>query len=269
MNDEPNEIIKTKLTRDLKKLAQTLTLKEVRCMVDFFTIAQKDRIRADNQVRAMQAEPHAVLDWAAGTARDYENQMKSVLNCFAQAHPLGQWLLQIYGIGPIFTAGLLAHIDITKCPTVGHIWAFAGLDPTRRWLKGEKRPHNAALKRLCFLIGKSFVKTSGRPASLYGRLYLERKAYEAPKIEAGDYSAQAQAILEARPTHKQKTIYAAGKLPPGHLDMRAMRYTVKLFLSHLHEAWYRWHYKQPPPKPFALAHLEHGHYIPPEVPFPF
>src|SRR5581483_161544 len=29
------------------------------------------------------------------------------------------------------------HIDIEKAPTAGHIWRFAGLDPTLRWLGRE------------------------------------------------------------------------------------------------------------------------------------
>jgi hypothetical protein len=44
---------------------------------------------------------------------------------------------------------LLARIDIVKAPTAGHIWRYAGLDPTVRWNKGEKRPWNAGLKVLC------------------------------------------------------------------------------------------------------------------------
>jgi hypothetical protein len=35
-------------------------------------------------------------------------------------------------------AGLLAHIDITKAPTAGSIWRYAGLDPSIEWLGREK-----------------------------------------------------------------------------------------------------------------------------------
>ena len=41
------------------------------------------------------------------------------------------------GIGPVIAAGLLANIDIKQAPTVGHIWRFAGLDPTNKWI-GKK-----------------------------------------------------------------------------------------------------------------------------------
>ena len=55
------------------------------------------------------------------------------------------------------SAGLMANIDITKVQTAGQIQAFAGLDPTREWNKGEKRPYNARLKALCWKIGQCFI----------------------------------------------------------------------------------------------------------------
>jgi hypothetical protein len=47
------------------------------------------------------------------------------------------------------------------------------------------------------------------------------------------------------------------------LHARAKRYAVKLFLAHLHEVWYREHYKTAPPIPYPIAHLGHAHYIAP------
>ena len=52
-------------------------------------------------------------------------------------------------------------------------------------------------------------------------------------------------------------------LPPGHINERCKRYSVKIFISHLHEYWYWLHYKEPPPKPFAIAILGHAHKIEP------
>jgi hypothetical protein len=67
-----------------------------------------------------------------------EKNIRSALGVYAAANPVGQWSLSILGIGPVMSAGLLAHIDIEKAPTVGHIWRFAGLDPTREWLGTKK-----------------------------------------------------------------------------------------------------------------------------------
>ena len=91
----------------------------------------------------------------------------------------------------MIAAGLEAHIDITRAPTVGHIWRYAGLDPTCEWRKGEKRPWNASLKTLCWKIGESFVKVSGKEKSLYGRLWKERKELEEKRNAAGEFADQA------------------------------------------------------------------------------
>ena len=142
-----------------------------------------------------------------------------------------------HGIGPVIAAGLLAHIDIHKAPTVGNIWSFAGLNPDQKWEKGQKRPWNADLKTLCFKISDSFVKTSNSTKSFYGPIYRSRKVYETQKNELGEYAdAAAQVLATKRITEPAtKKTYESGKLPLGHVDMRARRYAVKFFLSHLHD----------------------------------
>jgi hypothetical protein len=57
--------------------------------------------------------------------------------------------------------------------------------------------------------------------------------------------------------------YSAGRLPPGQIDARARRYAVKLFLSHLHEVWYKAHFGKAPPLPYPIAILGHAHIKPP------
>lgn len=256
-----NEEALIKLTKDLRNSVGTMTTDEVRYLVDSYYQMQENRLRAAGQIRAMDdpKEPHAVLDWLEHNASFLEKQIQRALGYYAESHPVGRWSLGVKGIGPVIAAGLLAHIDITKAPTVGHIWRFAGLDPTSKWAKGEKRPWNAALKVICWKIGESFVKVSNHEDSVYGKVYRERKAWEAAKNEEGDYAEQAAAVLKARPTHAQKKIYATGKLPPGHLNARAKRYAAKLFLSHWHEVAYREHFKCDPPKPYPIAILGHAH----------
>ena len=113
--------------------------------------------------------------------------------------------------------------------------SLAGLDPTVTWDKGEKRPWNAKLKTLCWKIGESFVKVSGRDNDIYGHVYTERKALEIQRNDAGEYSEQAAAAL-AHKRYGQETIarawYEQGKLPPAHIHARAKRYAVKLYLAH-------------------------------------
>jgi hypothetical protein len=253
-----------KLSKDLRQAAATMSAAEARFLVDNYYAMQRSRVRAASQVRSMDTEPHETLEHLSTQSEQLENQTKAALAVFVQAHPMGKWLMSIVGIGPVISAGLLAHIDITKAPTVGHIWAFAGLNPKKVWAKGEKRPHNADLKTLCWKAGESFVKNSNREGCFYGHLYKQRKEEEIAKNEKGDFAEQAVNILATRNYKKSTDAYKAyimGKLPPAHIHARARRYAVKLFLAHLHEEMYIQKYGVPPPLPYPIAFLGHAHKI--------
>lgn len=175
----------------------------------------------------------------------------------------------ICGIGPVITAGLLSTLDVRKCKTAGHFWRFAGLDPTMKWEKGQKRPWNARLKCLCaFKVGESFVKVQGREKDFYGKLFAERKAQETDGNVRGNYAERAKESLAAKNFGKEteaRKAYEAGHLPKAHIHARARRWTVKLFLSHVHHAMYEDYFGSPPPVPYVFSHCEgdHRHYISP------
>jgi len=251
-----------KLNKDLKEAAKRLEGRECRYLVDAYYMIQEYRKSLANQIRMSGDEPNALIGWMFEQAKVVENNIKRALDVYTDENPVGVWMKSIKGIGPVLAAGLLAHIDIEKAPTVGHIWSFAGLDPTKKWGKGQKRPWNARLKTLCWKIGDCFVKVSNRPDDLYGKLYKERKEYEISKNLRGEYAEQAAEILRTknigRDTEAYK-YYVQGLLPPGHIDMRARRYAVKQFLADLHYVWYRYHFKKEPPKPYPIAILGHAH----------
>lgn len=256
-----------RIARDLKLAAANLSEREVRYLVDFYYQAQDDRIRTSNQIRQAdkEGEPHAVLSWFFRSMEQIEGSLKSSLHTYAKSKPVGRWMLSIHGIGPVITAGLMAHIDIHKAPTVGHIWRFAGLDPTVKWKKSQKRPWNASLKRLCWIIGGCFVRLRSNPKDIYGKVYEERKAKEVERNEAGAFEEQAKAALKEKKWSDSATkkCYESGKLPDGRIDLRARRYAVKLFLSHLHHVWYVLEFEKEPPKPYIIEHGGHTHFLAP------
>jgi hypothetical protein len=141
----------SKLSKDLKQASILLTRNEARYLVDSYYSMQEDRKRSGNQVRALDksGEPHGTLSWFFDQSNTLESQIKGALQLWAENQIEGKWLMSITGIGPVISAGLLAHIDIEQAPTVGHIWRFGGYDPTVKWEKGKKRPWNASLKTLC------------------------------------------------------------------------------------------------------------------------
>ena len=258
-----------KLKRDIKNAGTTLSKEEARYLVDLYYQMQEYRKASDNQVRQLQKEdnkePHETLAFFANNFRTLERNIKSVLQVYAESKPIGQWMLSICGIGPVISAGLMANIDITKVQTAGQIQAFAGLDPTREWNKGEKRPYNARLKTLCWKIGQCFIKVQNNEEDVYGKIFAIRKAYEIERNEKGELADQAKAKLERfniKKTTDAYKWYSQGKLPPAHINQRASRYAVKIFLSHLFSVWYEMEHKEKPPKPYAIAILNHTHEIP-------
>lgn len=258
-----------KLKRDIKNAGTTLSKEEARYLVDLYYQMQEYRKASDNQVRQLQKEdnkePHETLAFFANNFRTLERNIKSVLQVYAESKPIGQWMLSICGIGPVISAGLMANIDITKVQTAGQIQAFAGLDPTREWHKGEKRPYNARLKTLCWKIGQGFIKVQNNEEDVYGKIFAIRKAYEIERNEKGELADQAKAKLERfniKKTTDAYKWYSQGKLPPAHINQRASRYAVKIFLSHLFSVWYEMEHKEKPPKPYAIAILNHAHEIP-------
>ena len=246
-----------------------LTASEARWLVDYYYAIQGYRIQATGQERAVEqqadAGPDVIVGWLGNGMKQMENRIQKALDIYSDASVPGVWAKSIIGIGPVIAAGLLAHIDITRAPTVGHIWSFAGLNPQAKWGKGEKRPWNASLKVLCWKIGDSFVKQSGNPKDIYGKVYRERKALEVERNEAGTFADQAaRSLAEKKITDKDlRKTYEAGMLPAGRLDLRARRYAAKLFLAHYHHVAYEDHYGTPPPKPYVIEHRGHTHFLAP------
>lgn len=265
------EIIK--LSKDLKAAAVNLKETEVRFLVDAYYQMQGDRIRSGNRIRALSqsGEPHEVINWLGSQSEILEGQIKGALDVYSKNHLMGEWLRSIDGIGPVISAGLLAHIDIERAFTAGHIWSFAGIAKGKLdvvWEKGQKRPFNAILKTLCWKIGESFVKVSNKEGAFYGNLYKERKEALIIRNENGDFAELAARYLEKFKYSKTTEAYKAytlKRLPDGHVHAMAKRYAVKIFLAHLHEIW-REAKGLPVPVPYAVAHLGRVHRVtPPKI----
>ena len=122
---------------------------EIRTLVDNFYQMQADRKRKTEQIRAIKtaADPTgenknaaaAVLKWFCKYDASMEAGIEKILLSTAQANEVGQWLLQIKGIGPILSAGLLAYFDVEGRNYASQFISYAGLnDNNRPWLGSEK-----------------------------------------------------------------------------------------------------------------------------------
>lgn len=129
-----------KLSKDLKNSAKLIGVREARYLVDTYYQIQKFRIGMKNQTRKMEEidEPCNLLNWTGDTMADLERTIKSALNIFTKEWTVGQWLQSITGIGPVISAGIMAHFDIRNCPHAGHFIQYAGLNPKCKWPSREE-----------------------------------------------------------------------------------------------------------------------------------
>ncbi len=276
-----------RLTRDIREAARTLTKAEARYLVGTYYSTQEQRLRIRDQERKSRqaGTPNSLLRYMGDQYEVLENNARRALQAFAEGNEVGQWAMSQVGIGPVLAAGLLAHIDVEhggpidpmtgergRINTVGSIWRFAGLDPTVKWEKGQKRPWNAELKVICWRVGESFVKVSGRDNAVYGRLYKVRKAQEEQRNAEYGFSELARESLASK-NYRDGTLaraaYEQDMLPQARIHLRATRYTVKVFLSHFHHVAYEHAFGEPPPLPYVISHLGHADYmVPPNWPLP-
>ncbi len=250
--------------------AVNLSAAELRLLVSNYYQAQEMRKRMDMQLRHLgDRQPLPISTFASEAFADIEEQIKNAFsklltNEDSPWYLIAQWCLAQRGIGPVLTAGLLAHIDINKAKTAGAIWRFAGLDPTLVWDKGEIRPYNAELKQLTWHAGQCFMKQSNDPDCFYGQLYRQRKAFEITRNEGGGNAERAKTFTVSRKATKAvKDKLKDGKMPDFNIDARARRYAVKIFLSHLHFVWHFAEFKTLAPTPHVIQFGGHVHEIMP------
>lgn len=105
--------------------------------------------------------------------------------------------------------------------------------------------------------------------ALYVRLYMDRKEFEIRQNDSGALEKQAREMLAnaLAKGHKlspgQKLWWSQGKMQPGGLDLRAMRYAVRKFLQHFHHVGRVIHFGEAPPPPYSQVHLGHSEYLAP------
>jgi hypothetical protein len=248
--------------RERVLLAKGLSSDEARIVVSNYMAEQEMRKRADLQIRHRGDKVLSrALTLTVEAHAEWEQAWKRELEVFARHQRIGKWMLDQTGVGPVIAAGLIAHLDNDNIPdTVGHWWSFAGLNPDQKWVKGQKRPYNAALKQLYYHLGECIKRTSNHHDSYYGPLYRAKKAEYERRNDRGGFAEKA-AVYKGVSDPKNKKLLAEGKVPPAYLDRLACRWVAKIFLSHLHALLY-WERKgKVPPKPFAISVLGHAHEI--------
>lgn len=204
------------------------------------TTFQRHRIQMGNRIAAVESGRSTVdietIQRYMDRFQSMEDEVTAEIALAVKEHPMWEWFERVKGIGPSLAGCLLAHVDIERATSISALWKYAGQGVTDgqsdRRTKGEKLPYNADLKRICYLIGTSFLK-SGSP---YRREYDEAKEFY--QCTKPDWT-------------------------PKHIDYASRRKMVKLFLSHF---WteYRTLRGLPLRAPYAMQVLNHDGYKPAE-----
>ena len=108
-----------KLGKDLKLASGHLGKDEGRFLVQQYYTVQENRIAAQHQARKLQEanKPYDLIKYVSSQMALIEFQIKNSLDIWTNNQKVGVWLRSIKGIGPVITAGLIAHLDIEKAPT--------------------------------------------------------------------------------------------------------------------------------------------------------
>lgn len=183
-----------KLDKTLKKQIASIshiTRMEMKATVDLFYQLQHDRIALENQIRAIKQHADTekedgsssiVLDLCLKNMKINEANTAKIIETLVQNHPVGQWLLQIKGIGPVLAGGLIGYFDVTNKEYASQFMSYAGLnDNNRPWL-GKKKSEEIVNE----IVGKSKTITDDMVVEIAARTqwsykYLLGRAYDQEK----------------------------------------------------------------------------------------
>lgn len=222
-----------------------------------------EKARVAAQVRITHLAKEGKQDPLTEELRDkiagLEEFINSEITARVEAHPVAPWFLRIKGIGLENIAKVIGFLDIYKAPHRSSFWKFAGLHvvdgKSPKPQKGEKLPYNKTLRATCWRLGDSLRRARGS----YYEKYLERKKYEKAKVRKDGIKIVPSSRL---PKKNGKKYEPKGIISLGHIDSRAMRWMIKLFLAHLWEVW-REAEGLPTEEPYSRERLGHDSYIDP------
>ena len=216
----------------------TAALSLLNTYVSTYEAAQKMRLETMNRIRCWLRDTHPADEWGENDysdkvilAADYlPNDLRDAVAHVTmlekaaargmrreiRKHPLWPWLEGVRGMGEVLAARLLHRVgDIYRFPSPAHLWSYCGLDGPG-W---KQKPHSWPLTSICYNIAESFQKQPTLSGG-YRDIYDARKQYEAAKDWCGN--CRPKGSTEPREI-----------CTPAHINNKARRYTVKVFLKDL------------------------------------
>ena len=226
-------------------------------------------------------------------AAQQEALLKKQIQAEIKDHPLWtDWLSKVQGIGPIIAGGLIAWINIKKCPHAGNLIKYAGLAvvtdsyecsniqcgktyaPSEIQAVGIAEANQfhgpgpakcASCGSVLRVIGHADRRTKGQVAGFNPKLktlfWKAGQSFLKMSPEKSGYRRlyeQMRKSIEAKPCSKVHKDDKGNVIPcfKAHILAKATRATVKIFCSHVYQQ-YRKMAGLPVSKPFAFGILGH------------
>ncbi len=213
-------------------------------LAESYLKVQKSRLSIEARLRAarkkgiLNQEEERVLEHIHSTLLALEKEIMKTARERLRDHPLWDWCKNVKGLGPMAALIFLGYVDVEKATSAGKVWKLFGLavgpdGKAERKRHGKVAGFNPHLKTRAWLMARNIIMNRD---PYYYQLYLERKRY-----------------YETRPDRVALKEKERGWHKHNHL--MAMRWMIKLVLSHMLEICRRY---------LGLPFPRHRNYIPPK-----
>lgn len=230
-------------------------------------LAGKDVAEGDQDIAAAIGADLAIFAKGAAPFVAHRHEIELEMKRIARKLPIAEWQQPVKGFGELALAAVVGEVgNFSKYDTPSKVWKRLGLAPyagragsTWRSMGGLSSQEWTDLgysgKRRSVVyadVGSSLFKHQWRgektsptgvagPIGHYGELYAEYKAKQIAKNEAGGLAEEAAEIVKKFKKGGSKPLKdnVEGRLTPGHIHNRAMRYMTKKLLADLWSEWRR------------------------------
>lgn len=254
-----------------------------------FYAIQKQRIEAGNRI-AMNVRDQRLTEDEAALLNAHlkvglhaiEKNVKRDMTRVLEPIPIYQeWFKKIRGVGPLLAGAIIGEIGtIDRFEHISNLWSWAGFGihdgVADRRRAGEKSHWNPVMKIVGWKAGKSFVKLGGYFRETYDQFKLEEVAKNIPwaapldpaKLSGfrlwlpdGEGAILTKDIVPGVVKAAKKAGNTTIKIcrTDGHVDNRANRRNIKLFLG---LTWMKWRELEglPVSEPYIGTHGLAGHH---------
>ncbi len=192
--------------------------------------------------------------------KDLEDYADGRVAKMIQSHPAYPWFSRVKGVGRENIGKVVGLVDIHKANTISALWQFAGYGVSdgkapKKVKNGGKLKYNSKLRSMCWRLGTSLMKGSGK----FYEFYCAEKAKYMQR-----YAQQGVKVVPANklPQKDGKFYEPEGIISEGHVHNQALRKMIKLFLACL---WLVWREAEglPTRAPYSAEYQGHTHIISP------